>query len=388
MPPFSVLDPYPLDSVEPIVREVDAPAARTQFVVPTRMGFRWRYFNHRISNWSFDPTPEGRLDVKARGGPYSARLGEEEYPSLDYGFLRVAGDRRYGPVATPRSLEVVVGPSGLYCARHRWGIDELGLGAYDRVVALLYGFGFDTGIPQTSQYPAGYSAANGYLSRGLGAGVRVVSRTDDEVEVGYWLRYGIGTSLDRESHNEATLEARIGGRIDMLLVGFDGDRPEHGRVEYDLEYSEPRIAVEQEIAGPRPEQRRVQFERARPRGFGVYGLQAFNFNLTPRRSCRWTRDWPLGDEMRADRGGPRAYGPPGYYVREMTVSVDRNSESDAGGDFELEGYASNATYSIPFHRFRSHFAGRMIWLPARAEVERGERSGPFTTGAASFSLEK
>lgn len=382
------VDPYPTDSVDPIDRDLAGPTARSEFVVPTRMGFRWRYFNHRISNWSFDPTPEGRLDVEARGGPYSAGLGEQEYPLLDYAYLRVDGDDEGGPVATAKSLEVVLGPSGLYRGTQSWDIEELGLAGYDRIVALLYGYGFDTGIPQTSHYPAGYRASNGYLSRGLGAGVEVVSRGADRLEVGYWLRYGIGASLDRPAHNEATMEARIGGRVDLLLVGFDGASAERGGVEYELEYGEPRIGVEQGIAGPTEEQRRLRPSPSLGAAAGLYGLQAFNFDLTPRRSCRWTREWPLGDELRADEGGPELYGPPGYYVREMTVSVDRVGEPGNESDFEIEGYASNATHSIPFHPFRSHFAGRMVWLPVDTEVVREERKGPFATGAASFSLEE
>lgn len=369
--------------------------SHSQFILPTRMGFRWRHFNHRIAIWKFNLAQNGgdhpwadELRAHSLGGPFSEHLGKEERPRLKYGFDHVTADSVDQLGAARRKLNVIIDSSGIASGTRRFDREELCLSGYQDVVAVITGFGFDTSIPQNSFFPSGYHPAHGYLTRGLGGRVAVTEITDREIEISYWLRYGFGAAMDRPRHNEALLDARVGGELDLALLGTSEVPIQRGDVHYELEYDEPAIAVQQPI-DPAPKRlQRIRLDGKPSAPAGLYGIQAFNFELTPHTSCEWNRNWPLGDQFRGEHGEYPKCGAPGYYIRELTVDLRREHFSPATGEatFLFDGYASNSTLSIPFHRMRSEFSGSMVWLQADVTTDSISFDSEFSTGASAFAL--
>jgi len=359
------------------------------------MGYRWRHFNHRIAGWKFGLARNGEgdpwadhLESLALGGPYSNELLRHECPKLKFDYQRVDVDsiRRIG--AARRRLHVVLDSDGVYRGRRTFDRDELQLSGYRRIAPVITGFGFDTAIPQSAAYPNAYRPAHGYLTRGIGAGVEVADTTDTSVELSFWLRFGTGAAMDRPHHNEAMLEARLAGELDVALIGVT-DVPVHrGGVSYRTEYGEPKIAVGTPIDGIPKRLQRIEIDGTASAPPGIFGVQAFNFDLTPKRSCNWNRNWPLGDDLRGEDGGHPEYGAPGYYIRELTLALRREHfDRETGhGSFLFEGFASNTTFSIPFHPLHCEFSGRMVWIQTDSDQKPVAFTSEFPTGASEFAL--
>lgn len=360
------------------------------------MGYRWRHFNHRIAAWRFGLARNGggdpwadQLESLSIGGPYSNELLRHECPKVKFGYQRVDVDSIERVGAARRRLDVVVDSSGVCRGTRRFDRDELHLSGYRDIAAVITGFGFDTAIPQSATYPNAYQPAHGYLTRGLGAGVEVVDMNDEWVELSFWLRFGTGASMDRPHHNEAMLEARLAGELDVALIGVT-DVPVHrGDVSYRSEYGEPKIGVGTPIDGIPKRLQRIEIDGTASAPRGIFGVQSFNFDLTPSRSCQWNRDWPLGDDLRGEDGGHPEYGAPGYYVRELTIDLQRErfDPKTGRGSFLFEGFASNSTFSIPFHPLHCEFSGQMVWIQADGARKPVNFAAEFPTGASEFPLE-
>lgn len=369
--------------------------ALPSFIIPQRMGYRWKHFNHRISKWKFGLARNGsghpwadHLAAHSVGGPYSTGLVSGEHPSVKFGFQRVELDSPRTVGAARRQLTVTLGPSGVFHGRHTFDRRALNLRNYKSIVPLITGFGFDTDVRQPNVYTSAYDPAHGYQTRGLGAGLDVVEMDEHSVTVAFSLRYGFGSSMDRPHHNEALLDARVGAELDIALVGVN-DVPVHcGEVGYEMDYEEPQLAIEQAIAPAPDHQKRVVIDGAKGAPEGIVGLQSFNFDLTPSRSCSWNDDWPGGDELRGGNGGHPRYGQPGYYIRELTLAIDREAYDSSSGkaSFLFDGYASNATHSIAFHPMHSRFEGRMVWLQTDGALGPHTFARDFETGRSEFSL--
>ncbi len=389
--------PSPLPDDPPSVR-ARSPGfdrgAHPHFVLPHRMGYRWRYFNHRIAAWKFGLSHEGddewadHLRAHSLGGPYSDGLVTYERPRLKFGYQRIEADsvRRLG--AARRRLEVTLGPTGRIRLRRSFDRRELNLAGYPDLVPVITGFGFDTDVDQSSWFPGSYPPHHGYLSRGLGAAVETVALTERSVEIEVWLRFGFGAAMDRPHHNEALLDAQVGAELDIALIGASETPVHTGEVAYDLAYDEPKLGVEQSLPPASLDQQRIRLTGLHDAPAGIHGIQAFNFDLTPERSCRWNEDWPYGDDLRGEHGGHPTYGPPGYYLRELTVDLRRDTYDPETGEAEFlfNGYASNATLSLPFHPFCSRFTGRMVWLQTDATTRTVDFDSEFETGARTFPL--
>lgn len=371
--------------------------AHPSFVLPTRMGYRWRHFNHRVAAWKFGLLRDGdghpwadRLQTRSVGGPFSNDLLRDERPELKFGYQRIDVDSVERIGAARRRLDVLLDSPGAHRVDERFDREELDLSGYRQVVAVLTGFGFETDVPQPVSYPNAYRPGHGYLTRGLGARVQVSEVDERSIELSVWLRYGIGAAMDRPHHNEALLEARIGAEIDFALIGVT-DVPVHrAGVSYETEYSEPKIAVGAPLESIPDRLKRVQLDGTASAPAGFVGIQGFNFELTPSTSCRWNRDWPLGDHLRGDDRGHPEYGAPGYYLRELTVDLERERfDPDSGrAAFLFDGFASNSTFSIPFHPLNSEFSGEMVWIQAPGERRDVEFASEFPTGTALFGLDQ
>ncbi|MFB6264079.1 MAG: hypothetical protein ABEL76_10715, partial [Bradymonadaceae bacterium] len=151
---------------------------------------------------------------------------------------------------------------------------------------------------------------------------------------------------------------------------------------------EPKIGVDRPVPSVSDERARIELLGEPRAPAGLMGLQGFDFDLTPDRSCEWNRGWPMGDEFRGERGGHPDYGPPGVYLRELTVDLTRHRYDRDTGEarFSLDGFASNATHSIPFHPFRSRFRGRMAWLQIEGAGPPIQFDSPFAPRQRSFPL--
>ncbi len=369
-------------------------SAHPHFVLPHRMGYRWRYFNHRIATWKFGLASRGddpwsdHLRAHSLGGPFSDGLLGTERPMLKFGYQRIEADsvRRLG--AARRRIEMTIGPGGHVRLRRTFDRADLDLEGYQRIVPLIVGFGFDTAVPQAPWFPNAYPPHHGYLSRGLGAGVKLLALDDHSVELDLWCRFGFGASMDRPHHNEALLDARVGAELDIALLGVSETPIHTGEVDYKLSYGEPKLAVEQTLPPASDAQQRIRLTGQPHAPAGLHGIQAFNFDLTPESSCHWNRNWPYGDEYRGEHDGHPTYGPPGYYIRELTLDLRRDHYDRETGqsDFLFDGYASNATWSLPFHPLCSRFTGRMVWLQTDATIRTVDYDTEFDTGAREFPL--
>lgn len=387
------------DNASPAVH-VRAPAfderALPSFIIPHRMGYRWKHFNHRISVWKFGLARADNpghpwadhLSAHTVGGPFTVGSVSGEHPRVTFGYQRVELDstRRLG--AARRQILVTLGPDGHYRGRHTFDRRAINLRGYSRVVPLITGFGFDTNIEQPKLYTPKYDPSHGYQTRGIGARVKVVDIDEESVTLEFALRFGFGSSMDRPNHNEALRDARVQAELDVALVGVN-DVPIHtGEVGYDLEYDEPLIAVEQDIPSPPEDRTRVTLQGDPGASFGFTGMQSFNFELAPRRSCGWNAGWPMGDDLRAEAGRHPIYGPPGYYIRELALHLELESYDAETGEasFQFEGYASNSTRSVAFHAMRNNFSGRMAWVQADGSAGRHRLTRAFPTGSSRFSL--
>ena len=369
--------------------------AHPSFIVPTRMGYRWRHFNHRISVWRFGLVQNGgghpwadHLRTHTRGGPFSDGLGSSECPRVKFGCQRIDADSVANLGAARRAFQVVLGPSGVFRGRQRLSRSELNLTGYRSVTPLITGFGFDTSIPQSHLFPSNYHADHGYLTRGIGADVHVTDLTDEYVEIEFWIRYGFGASMDRPYHNEALLDARVAAELDVALIGATDVPVRTGSVDYGLSFDSPKIGIEQEIQAASPDQQRIRLDGEQAAPSGLYGVQGFNFELSPERYCEWNQHWAFAQDFWNRDGGHPKYGKPGYYIRELTLDLQQNRYDSRTGEseFSFNGYASNATLSVPFHPLRYHFTGRMAWIQADGTNQPFELNSEFQTGATEFAL--
>jgi hypothetical protein len=369
----------------------------SNFVVPSRMGYRWKHFNHRISVWKFGLACNGgrepwadHVTAHSIGGPFSTHLLDRERPVLKFGFQRVDLDSTQHVGATRRRFDVSLDASGCHRGEYMFDREALGLEGYETIVPIVTGFGFDTDVDQPALYPSSYNPAHGYLTRGLGVDVRRVDIDARSVTIAVELRYGFGTAMDRPHHNEALLYARLAAELDIAFIGLDGVPWETGGVEYRLDGDEPKIGVDEPVPPADTDETRVQLQ-GRPRApMGCVGIQGFDFDLTPTRSCRWSTDWPLGDHLRGDGGSHPVYGSPGYYVRELTLDVESKHYDPSTGraEFAFEGFASNATRSIAFHPLEARFRGRMAWFQIEGARPAVRFDSDFPTGRSEFALDE
>ena len=307
---------------------------------------------------------------------------------MKFGYQHVDRNATRHAGATRRHLEVVLDDSGVHRAEYTLDRAALGLDEYDTIVPLITGFGFDTDIEQDPLYPRRYDPAHGYLTRGLGADVSLTELDDETLTLSVWLRYGFGAAMDRPHHNEALLYARIAAELDIAFVGLDGVAWQTGSVDYRLEYDDPKIGLQQSLAPATDDQKRIVLQGRPGAPLGCVGIQGFNFELSPVRSCRWNADWPLDDRLRGSGNEHPLYGPPGYYIRELTIDVSphRYDPSTGRAEFMFDGFASNATRSVAFHPLCSHFRGRLAWLQLDGANPRVQFDSEFSTGRADFSL--
>jgi hypothetical protein len=372
------------------------PEACTSFVVPNRLGYRWDRLNHRISIWETEHRPDdgscraNELYGNFVGGDFSTGETAEDAAFIKYSGQPVdaADSTSFG--AARVTVGATIGPDGEVQMTETLSREELNLRNYPHFVTIIEGFAFDTSIEQSDDYPDNYDPAHGYTTRGFGASARIASRSKDSLELAWGLRFEIGASPDRERHNGAIEHAQVAGELDVLIVGVASDELVHtGSKSYTLEYPEPMPLEEQMHDPASADQQRMEMSGKSGAGAGFHGFTAFDFKLSPPNdgTCSTRRDCAGGD-LCTDGQCEGKYGPQGYYIREMTVDMTRESYDDSSGDavFMVNGFASNSTEFIAFNALHSTFEADVAWVqgvPAQPPVIVDEE---FETGETTYDL--
>jgi hypothetical protein len=368
-------------------------AACSEFVVPTRLGFRWKALNHRFSAWNHQLDREGdsrcrarTLDVAHIGGDFSE--GNDEAPRLKYGFRERTGGGPERIGAARQTIEVSIDSTGVATGTRTLQRSDLSLRNYRDVVALVEGFGFETDVAQSDDYPDDYNPAHGYTMHHIGASVDA-SADAETIELDYRLRVEPGTSPDREPHNRAVPHARLEGRLDVLLVGHSDTPLTTGSVDYSYQHAKPAGFEEDDFSPASEDKQRLTLEGTPEAGRGMFGIRSFDIELTPDLECSQDSDCPAGETCRDDGSCTEELGDPGFYLRELTVDLSLESfdETTGAASFLFNGYASNASQAVGFWSMQADVAGEVAWLQTDASSETHRWESDFETGSTSFDLD-
>ncbi len=366
--------------------------ACASLVAPQRMGFRWETLNHRVSLWSVGLERDGckprSLEAGVVGGNFSTGEGPaiSDTPSLKYGFQSYRADSPDPIGVAHRTFASTLGDTRQVEKTVTFQRESLELEHYERIVPILEGFEFRTDVEQSDTYAEDYNPARGYTLAGIGVSVEVVEQSSSRVHLRYRIRFQPGASADRLEHNRAVPKARIGARLEVALIGTPSGRVRTGSTDYELAYEKPEPG-EESLERPSAEQARIELsgQSGGPRGF--WGLQRFDVQLEADVTCDRNGDCPKGDTCQQSSSQCRqTFGPPGFYMRELTVDLTRESyDAETGrAAFQLEGFASNTSDFVSFYSLRSQVSGRMAWFQVggAGEPRRFERT--FETGRTSF----
>ena len=90
-------DPEPIGPLEEVCSGSCDQDACANFVVPSRIGFKWEKLNHRVSQLKYVHNPTGEcsaesLDVTSVGGDFSTGETAEDIPYLRYSYQPVEQD--------------------------------------------------------------------------------------------------------------------------------------------------------------------------------------------------------------------------------------------------------------------------------------------------------
>jgi hypothetical protein len=347
-------------------------AACPRAVVSSGLGLAWKRLNHRISYWSLHPNqqtcpsaaPAGvTLTAGNVGGDWSTGVVLEDTPLAHYRYFAVDGGGRLGFAAV--DFELAIDPPG-YEAKTPAEVPlaSAGLAGFADYAVLLQGLTLTTDAPQPDpDYPVDYDRAQGYASRGLGAGVADLAVVDGRARFTVWARFELGPA-DRPAMNRAMRHARTRARVYALLVGLRDAALTHAEHGYTLRYDPPRRLLQRDYRHASPEQQR--FAVAGRPGFPVafLGLESFDFRL-------------FGGAANGD------------YLRELSVQaklVDYNPATGAA-TVVLDGFASNASWALTYETMINKFSARLALVQlSGGEAQQREKSFAFRTGETTVNL--
>lgn len=363
------------------------PEACTELVVPTAFGLRWQRFNHRIAKWGValeedrnsDCGPDAVL-ATAVGGGFSKEGAIRDRPRVEFAAQRITTNVDQAGVAR-LSINAVIDATGAADGEIEINRDERNLQRYDHIAAFIDGISFDTTIEQAADYPPDYDPGNGYTSRGFGASVEVADVDEDEITLRYRIRFETGAAPDRIKLNQARPHARIGARLDVLLIGSSDEAPATEPIEYEVAFRRPTIGKKRQTF-PDGLERTVSFAASEP---GLLGWSSFDFALDFENTCSRDRRCPAGDRCSSTGTCEGLMGPPGDYVRELSLKLEPlTSDDEENFDVRVDGFASNNTESVGFQAMTYTFSARVTHIPLGVEAETIEINGAFSTGEARF----
>ena len=371
------------------------PQACDDFVVLQQFGLGWGLLNHRISTWDVrlddDECRAERAEIVHIGGDFStgdSPTGTDDVPFVKVGWQRA--DTNVEQVGVARvSIDATVGPDGRVDGTTTYRRTELDLRHYPRVVAIIDGIGFETGVEQTDEYPEEYDPAHGYTIRGFGAGVEVESSSVNEITLGWDFHFQVENSPDRPKHNAAVEFARVGARIDVLLVGVRGAAVHERNVDYEMSYPPPVPLEDQQIDPPDPSKTAIEIDGEDGGPNGIWGISRFDFQYAFDGSCENDRECIFADTCADDGYCTLSRDTPGEYLREVTVTLRQDAyDRESGvGAFTLEGYTSNASRFVANFALEYTFSGGMVWIQAEGGGTAEQVEEEFETGEHTVPLD-
>lgn len=324
-----------------------------------------------------------QLDVDFIGGDFSTGESASDTPMLRFGYQRVNGKAARARAARV-SIDATVGPEGRVEGQETFSREALGLRGFDDVIAIIDGIAFDTNVAQPDSYPDDYDPAHGYTMRGFGAGVEVDSAEGDDIVVDWHLVFDAANSPDRASHNRAVAHARVGGTLDILLLGTDAPvtRESHA---YSQSHPDPEPLSDEVPPHPDEETQRFTVTGAAGKPLGIYGLGSFEFGLTIAGTCdNCSVVDSCGEDGFCTNAGPE----PGEYLREIAVAVTLDTYDEDSGEavFLVDGYLSGASTFIANYAMEYNFTADVVWAQIPVDVEAQRLEETFETGSATFDL--
>ena len=363
------------------------PNACAQWSALQGFSLRWERFNHRVSKLAIGMTPVdacGADSVAATfvGGDWTTGDVATDTPTVEVSATRVHATReQLGVFRTV--VDVAVDASGAATRTVTVDRREAHLLGYPALTATIDGLALDTDVPQDEGYPADYSPALGYTTRGAGVRVEVVDLGPDAATLRVDVRYEHGAS-DREDMNRALQVARSRVAVGVAIVGTAAPAV-RADVSYQLSYPRQRAGVDPEHARATGAQTAVAI--AAPRRTSERGTAAFtaiDWTLTAPVTCTPQERCPTGDTC-VDGECAGVYGPAGFYLRELGATVGVQSATPDGVALTVDGFASNASRAIAYFALTHDFSAQVAWfdVDAAAPVSVG---GAFETGEATFTL--
>jgi len=366
-------------------------AACAEFVVPHRMGLRWRLLNHRVSTWSLrlnqGDCRAQTLEVTSIGGDFSTGETGADEPSVAYGFRTVmARPEELG--VTRITVDAIVGPDDRDTGVVEVDRQASNLRNYPHVAVILEGLEFVTDVPQDEGYPDDYDPAHGYTMRGFGAGASVLSSDDETVSIEWTLHFEPGRSADRPAVNEALQHARVGAKLDLLIIGLADAAPATGSVSYSQSHPPPTPLVDQEVPHASDELRRLALSA--PAGSdGFWGFSNFDFVLPFDGSCGEHSDCvfyrAFANACRDDGTCGEGGAEPGDYLREIAIAMELSERTDDGATFLVDGFISNASRFLANYALTYAFEADVVWVPF-GEAQTAVIEEEFETGTTVFDL--
>ncbi len=368
------------------------PDACTNLAVVQQMGLGWERLNHRVSTWSVGTAPgdcrADTLEITHIGGDFSTGEIGSDAPFVKFGWQPVE--------TTPRemggarfSIEATVGPEGRASGVKTVQRADVNLLRYPVVVALIDGLHFTTDVEQVDEYPERYNPAHGYTMRGFGVDLQVDRVTDTEIDVAWEFHFDPANSPDRPLLNDTIEHAKVGATVDVLLVGANDATVRLGDVDYSMEYPPPEPLVDQEIEPPPAEKTAVTLIGRAGAPRGVWGLRSFDFSYQFDGSCETDDECTFADVCQDDGYCKIAREEPGEYLREITagVGLSEYDRSTGVGQFNLEGYTSNASRFVANYSLEYDFRGGMAWIQTDGSGEPKSLEESFETGSTTFELD-
>lgn len=172
--------------------------------------YAWSDLSHRISTLRVELAQDGTIDLALVGGSYTNGTDGTDTPNYTVAWSDIALP---GGRFVEATADWMVGPDGAASTTLTAASPE----GCDAPVAYLNGFGMDTGVAQSADYPSDYDPALGYTSNGFGFQLGEAALADGQltVEATASVRWG---PQDRDDMNAAIPYAQTGVHARALFV--------------------------------------------------------------------------------------------------------------------------------------------------------------------------
>ncbi len=342
-----------------------------EVMIPAAMRWGWESRNHRVRRIGFMPI---RTDATCTfsdinhafiGGDFTTGEVDSDDALVDTRWNLLTDDNI---AATVARVDLVIPAGGTLESSIIVPLPQ-GFPASGTTLAFVSGFIYDTDVAQAPDYPADtYPAASGFTSRGIGVGVMVSelqTSPDTHVDVQLYTRFEHGRAGDnffRPDHNAAFPFAQSGATVEITVLRLLDERPVLSTgVDY-IQESDEVLRFTDELDPPAAEElRRVELaDWSNDAATTAIGITYFDLRLYPSRDCTRNDDCTPDDVCDNDACAEQ-FGPPGDYIREMSIDTQKNFESSPPA-LDLHGYAASASTAVAILPMRNEFSGRVTLI--------------------------